>query len=98
MLVFLLIFASLYNLTNGGAVVIDVCSMLILVPPQGAGVAPNPGVGIAPGAPGNAGQQGIVHRPTVPVDNCHDRDPTACFEIFKHDPGEMQVPAENLVS
>lgn len=82
MLVFLLIFASLCNLANGGAEAINVCSMPVPVPPQG----------------GNVGQQRFVQRPTVPVDNCHDRDPAACSEIFKYAPGEVQVLAENLVS
>ncbi|VDN60937.1 unnamed protein product [Dracunculus medinensis] len=68
---------------------LDACSCT----PQGAGA----GVGVPP-VPGNAGQQRFVHRPIVPVDNCHDRDPAACFEIFKYDAGDAQVPAENLVS
>lgn len=102
MLVILLIFASLCNLANGGAAAIDVCSMPVLVPPQGAGAgagpAANPGAAAA-GNPGAAaaGQQRFVQRPTVPVDNCHDRDPAACFEIFKHDPGDVQVPVDNLM-
>lgn len=44
--------------------------------------------------PGPAGDP--VRRPTVPVENCQDRDPTACFEIFKPDDNNLgQVLADN---
>lgn len=33
----------------------------------------------------------IVQRPSVPVENCQDRDVPACYEIFRHDddPGQF---------
>lgn len=41
--------------------------------------------------------QNPVRRPSLPVENCQDRDPPACFEIFKYGNGEDQIPAQNLV-
>lgn len=40
----------------------------------------------------------VVVRPSVPVENCQDRDTAACFEIFKpqdNDPG--MILAQNLM-
>lgn len=83
MLACLLVLASLCNLANGGAVEIDVCHMFVPVPPQGARVPAQPAV---------------VRKPTVPVENCQDRDVLACPEIFKYDPAaDMQVLANNLM-
>lgn len=41
--------------------------------------------------------QNFVQRPSVPVDNCQDRDAPACFEIFKHDVADVAVYAQNLM-
>lgn len=70
----LLVLASLCHFASGGAMAIDVCSMVVPVAGQ------NP-----------------VRRPSLPVENCQDRDPPACFEIFKYGNGEDQIPAQNLV-
>ncbi|VDN60940.1 unnamed protein product [Dracunculus medinensis] len=69
----LLVLASLCHFANGGAMTIDVCSVVVV-----------------------AGQN-PVRRPSLPVENCQDRDPPACFEIFKYGNDEDQIPAENLV-
>lgn len=81
MFTFLLVLASLYNLANAGAADIDVCSVLVPV---------------VAGGNQAAGAQ-FVRRPSVPVENCYDRDAPACFEIFKYDNNEMQIIADNRV-
>ncbi|VDN59861.1 unnamed protein product [Dracunculus medinensis] len=32
-----------------------------------------------------------VQRPSVPVENCQDRDPLACFELFKPEDNNPQL-------
>lgn len=39
----------------------------------------------------------FVRRPSVLVDNCQDRDPPACFEIFKLENADIAVYAQNLM-
>ncbi|VDN54202.1 unnamed protein product [Dracunculus medinensis] len=35
--------------------------------------------------------QMLVQRPSVPVENCQDRDALACFELFKPDDMNAQL-------
>lgn len=35
--------------------------------------------------------QMLVQRPSVPVENCQDRDPLACFELFKPEDNNPQL-------